>query len=345
MATEQEEWLTRYYARKAREAKENFRGGSKPETIIPPPPVSDPRKLRLPEAYIKQEKQRVAQMEQLPEFVKPFVAPSAPRASLPRASASRASMSPEQSAALQDFQDTRIPLLPTTPGPGQGGLSLKDWDALPNDERIARNVASYDSQRESIRSLRNARRAAEGSAPVGESRSRNTASTGIGGGLVPGASEATGSQSIARTPFTRVPVEEEPASEFSIEDQIAILGEKRQWQKMALDQEQRSFDRELKTQRSFMEQQEFIGEQVNVIAKESELGFALAPLLREFGMEGQAPRKTLVELETLFQTDDPGLQATVGTLQKSGHPAERQAALASLANYYREYLKKQGGVE
>lgn len=53
-------------------------------------------------------------------------------------------------------------------GPGRGNMSQQQWEALPNEERIARNVASYDAQTQAVRELREAKRAAQGERPVGD---------------------------------------------------------------------------------------------------------------------------------------------------------------------------------
>jgi hypothetical protein len=45
-------------------------------------------------------------------------------------------------------------------GPGRGSMSQADWDALPNEERIARNVAGYDAQTKALRDSRMERMAA-----------------------------------------------------------------------------------------------------------------------------------------------------------------------------------------
>lgn len=55
-------------------------------------------------------------------------------------------------------------------GPGQGSMSKEQWASLPNEERIARNVAGYEAATQGIRDLRNARREAEGSPMVGQRR-------------------------------------------------------------------------------------------------------------------------------------------------------------------------------
>jgi hypothetical protein len=51
-------------------------------------------------------------------------------------------------------------------GPGQGGMSNAEWDALPNDEKIKRNVASYEDQTTALRDLRRVKtNIADGFAP------------------------------------------------------------------------------------------------------------------------------------------------------------------------------------
>lgn len=53
-------------------------------------------------------------------------------------------------------------------GPGSTGMSAEEWKALPNDQKIARNVKAYEDAAKAVRGVTDTQRAFEGRRPVGE---------------------------------------------------------------------------------------------------------------------------------------------------------------------------------